>query len=564
MCLHRRRLAFALLGMALAAQSVCIGENGEQLDPLHRLPPDLPPLSAVQDAGTLSEACAGARGDRVVSVADLHGDFVGMLTLLQRLCLVREGVTSDPNTWTNLWVGGRATFIQLGDVNDRGHYGHIIWKFLWVLQDERKDGKVVLRLGNHESHPLTGHFFPRTRQDLCTYASNFSRCVGDPSAEQACLDGRPGRAAECYKWAWYGQGLEGGPDTMFGQVIARLKDGRMKVAHKEGRTLFVHAGWTLRTTESLKQTQHLKVESGDMLVNELNSLALRVLSMDNLGLAPFMFSADSESGMDKGSPTWTRRYQHEEGAVCVEALNVLKTLGASRMVKGHDIQTDGIAKVHCGGAVLLTDTSMSVGYTGSREQSNRNLMALETSIEGTDAWFIYPMRQAGQQRVDATWPRAEFNEASTKQYTCCVITVPGRIAAERFWVEVRDFEDFLGVYEAGDLGSDNEFIQRLKYMHYRQRCLDSSDMLPVDMISQASTIDTINRNADLSWGCDDSTEVLVDDDPIDAQQRNINDEGDADVGTQWTNHRLSILLDGGLGTDEDGDFLGFHPPPPLL
>jgi len=91
----------------------------------------------------LALALTGYPPTRVVAVADVHGAFSELVTILQRTSLL------DGN---RQWIGGTATLVQTGDVMDRGAKMRDCLDLLMELepQAEKAGGKLIPLLGNHE------------------------------------------------------------------------------------------------------------------------------------------------------------------------------------------------------------------------------------------------------------------------------------------------------------------------------------------------------------------------------------------------------------------------------
>ncbi len=89
--------------------------------------------------------------ERVVAVADLHGDFDRFAFILAhpQIGLVDEELH---------WIGGKAHLVQLGDVLDRGPRAKDILDLIRRLQGEAAaaGGAVHMILGNHEEMNITG------------------------------------------------------------------------------------------------------------------------------------------------------------------------------------------------------------------------------------------------------------------------------------------------------------------------------------------------------------------------------------------------------------------------
>jgi hypothetical protein len=106
-------------------------------------------FSVLSPAADIPYAWTGV--DRVVSVADLHGDydrFVFILTSPQ------VGVLDEDLHW----VAGKTHLVQLGDIMDRGPDAKKIFDLLIRLEEEAGvvGGMVHVLLGNHEEMNITG------------------------------------------------------------------------------------------------------------------------------------------------------------------------------------------------------------------------------------------------------------------------------------------------------------------------------------------------------------------------------------------------------------------------
>ena len=89
--------------------------------------------------------------DRVVAVADLHGDYERFVFILTHPQI--DLVDADLH-----WKGGRAHLVQLGDILDRGARAKDILDLLMRLEKEAAaaGGMVHTLLGNHEEMNITG------------------------------------------------------------------------------------------------------------------------------------------------------------------------------------------------------------------------------------------------------------------------------------------------------------------------------------------------------------------------------------------------------------------------
>jgi len=84
-----------------------------------------------------------------VAIGDVHGDFDDFCSILQRAGLIDE---------LRHWTGGKATFLQLGDLIDRGPKPREVLDLMVSLDEQsaKAGGRVVALLGNHEMMNLMG------------------------------------------------------------------------------------------------------------------------------------------------------------------------------------------------------------------------------------------------------------------------------------------------------------------------------------------------------------------------------------------------------------------------
>ena len=66
--------------------------------------------------------------ETVVVIADVHGDFDDFVAILQRTGLINK---------QNHWTGGKATFVQVGDLLDRGPKPREILDLMMALEKKR-------------------------------------------------------------------------------------------------------------------------------------------------------------------------------------------------------------------------------------------------------------------------------------------------------------------------------------------------------------------------------------------------------------------------------------------
>ena len=87
--------------------------------------------------------------DAVIAIGDVHGDFDDFVAILQHTGLIDK---------QNHWAGGKATFVQTGDLIDRGPKPREVMDLMMALEKEAPSsgGRVVSLLGNHEMMNIMG------------------------------------------------------------------------------------------------------------------------------------------------------------------------------------------------------------------------------------------------------------------------------------------------------------------------------------------------------------------------------------------------------------------------
>jgi hypothetical protein len=125
------------------------------------------PLLALAAALAGSPAIGAQAASRVVAVGDVHGALDAFVGILQAAGLVDAG---------RHWAGGAATFVQTGDVTDRGRDVRGALDLLMALEAEapKAGGRVLSALGNHEVMNLVGEYRDVTPEIFATFADGRS------------------------------------------------------------------------------------------------------------------------------------------------------------------------------------------------------------------------------------------------------------------------------------------------------------------------------------------------------------------------------------------------------
>lgn len=234
---------------------------------------------------------------RIVAIGDVHADPASLRVVLQK-----AGLTGEDGHWT----GGRATFVQTGDITDRGPDSHGVMVLLRQLQEEaaKSGGRVVPLLGNHEVMNVIGDLRYVSPEDYASYGGEESRKAAFSATGE---DGR-----------WL-RGLD---------AVARV-----------GRTIFLHGG--------------MDAKWAGFGTDGINAMVRAMMLVET---APRdVYAPDG--------PLWNRAYLLAEPPIaCPQLEKALTSLGADRMVVGHTTQDSGKIATRCGGRLYGIDTGISAYY----------------------------------------------------------------------------------------------------------------------------------------------------------------------------------------------------------
>jgi hypothetical protein len=249
---------------------------------------------------------ASQSASNIVSVSDLHGDYKRAVKILEAASLI------DPHT--GAWIGGNTTLVQTGDMVDRGAESIQLYRLFKRLAEEAEEqgGQVINLLGNHELMNIQGDFRYVNRHEM-----------------QAAGGQR--------KWQEMWE-----PDGEIGSQVRKFK-----AAVTVGPVLFVHAGLFPAFLDNNRSLED---------VNKDMSAAL-----DSNG---YPWESELQSIVENDGPLWTRFFTEDSPSVCSAVLQVLKQVGAQRMVVGHTIQPDSRVNPLCSGSLILADTAISRAYGG--------------------------------------------------------------------------------------------------------------------------------------------------------------------------------------------------------
>jgi hypothetical protein len=258
-----------------------------------------------------------ATAERIVAIGDLHGDIAAT-----RGALRLAGAIDDEDRW----IGGELVLVQTGDQLDRGDDEQQILDLFDRLRVEARaaGGAFHALLGNHELMNAKGDLRYVTDGGYADFEDAVSFDADDPELA----------AFEPHQRARMAALLPGRPYAM------RLAERSLIL--QLGQNVFVHGGVL---------PEH--IEYGIERINQETRAWLR----------GEIERPDILNG--SGSPQWTRLYSDEaDSSACSTLAEVLRRLGATRLVVGHTIQEGGIADA-CDGMVWCIDVAMAKHYGGT-------------------------------------------------------------------------------------------------------------------------------------------------------------------------------------------------------
>lgn len=337
-----------------------------------------------------------AQAGRIVAVGDVHGEIDGLTAILQEAELIDE---------TGHWIGGNATYMQMGDVFDRGARVREVLDFIMRLQREAKKagGRVECILGNHETMNLTGFFrdvnpdvyasfvdakSEKRRNKVWKAVKRYRTLTGeavDEAAEERW------KAENPLGWVEYVEALE--PKGHYGAWLRKRP-----VAVMIDDILFIHggvspaiAGWSVA---EINETVVRELRTFDRARSYLVSTGILPPTAGVVDVARAVYTilleADKEDSTDltrrhadqvrdvaeidnwlllspdgplwfRGAVTWDEAERGDEMAALLDGI------GAKSMVVGHTPDSEGRIRSRFDGRVFLIDTGMlSSYYEGGR------------------------------------------------------------------------------------------------------------------------------------------------------------------------------------------------------
>jgi hypothetical protein len=366
------------------------------LAPLHTAPP---------------AAAAAQQSRRLIAIGDVHGSAEGLAA-----ALARAGVIDAQQRW----IGGTATFVQTGDVMDRGPGVRAALDLLMALEPQAAaaGGRVHVLLGNHEVMNLIGDTRDATPEIFRSFADGESEARRERAFQAASRISSPERpdraewmAARPIGYVEYRDALK--PNGRYGRWLRS----KAVVAELDG-VVFMHGGVNVEFStgslddinrrvrreltawdEGVRWLEREKLVASASTIVEIVGAARAqlvqftahqkagTLTDDHIRAASLLLPLAEVGGsslLHPEGPLWFRGFStwtDEEGAPLMAAL--LRKFRAKRFVTGHTPQPAGRITRRFDGALFLIDT----GMLGGRFYPSGRASALE--IAGGAVKAIY-------------------------------------------------------------------------------------------------------------------------------------------------------------------------------
>ncbi|HVH55290.1 MAG TPA: metallophosphoesterase [Vicinamibacterales bacterium] len=308
-------------------------------------------LTVAPSASSLPSDAAtqNAAGPRIVAIGDVHGGLQNFTAILKRAGLIDD---------QQRWAGGKTTFVQTGDLCDRGAGMKAVLDLMMALEEQAKSagGRVHALLGNHEVMNMVGE----TRDGSAEIFASFG---GEDATREAF--GPRGRYG---KWLRSKGVITEVDDTVFmhAGVDPTFSDESLNAINQrvrreiaewdEGLKYLVDQKLVSASPRFLDAVEAARREQERLLSNanrnepDVQRTAAQLSPLANVG---------SSALFAPNGPLWFRGFAtwpDDEGDAKIAA--ILKKFKANRFVTGHTPQADGRINERFAGKLFLIDTGM--------------------------------------------------------------------------------------------------------------------------------------------------------------------------------------------------------------
>jgi hypothetical protein len=344
---------------------------------------------------------AGQAGATVIAIGDVHGAFDDFVAILQRTGLIDK---------QNHWAGGKATFVQVGDLLDRGPKPREVMDLMIALEKEalQAGGQVVSLMGNHEMMNIMGDLRYVTPVNYASFADGYSEKRQKAAYDEyvkwrdshRSLIAELSQPMEMTEAEWMARHPVGfieqreafSPQGEYGKWLR----GKSAVAEING-IIFLHGGISpdvakmkidaintqirseIKAFDTAKEyLQNEKLILPFFNLQEIASVLQAEISAERKSTVPAnderqakileFLKFNNWLSVKEDGPLWFRGYDRwtdEQGAP--QAGKILEAYQATHIVVGHTVQKGGRIRPRFGNEVFLIDTGMlSSYYPGGR------------------------------------------------------------------------------------------------------------------------------------------------------------------------------------------------------
>ena len=339
--------------------------------------------------------------ESLVAIGDVHGDFDDFVGILQRI-----GLTDKQNHW----AGGKTTFVQTGDLLDRGPKPREVMDLMMALEKEagQAGGRVVGLLGNHEMMNIMGDLRYVTPANYASFADGNSESRQKAAYQEYAkwrdshgpLLAELPQPMELTEAEWMARHPLGfveqreafGPKGSYGRWLrehaALAKVGSVvflhggihpDLAHLKLDTINAHIRDEIKAFDADKQElEDQKVILPFFTLQEMTAVVqAEVIAERKSRVSPDeqrqarivqFLGYQNWLSVRPDSPLWFRGYDQwtdEEGAAQIG--KILEAYDAAHIAVGHTVQKGGRIRPRFGDKVFLIDTGMlSSYYPGGR------------------------------------------------------------------------------------------------------------------------------------------------------------------------------------------------------
>jgi Calcineurin-like phosphoesterase len=383
----------------------------------------------------LAVVASAAPPSKIIAIGDVHGAFPQFVSILQRTGLIDQNLN---------WTGGQTTFVQVGDILDRGAESRKALDLMMKIegQAEQQHGKVIALLGNHEVMDMMGDLRYVSQGEYQAFATDQSEKVRDQKFEEykkfMANYGAPGSSGAVDRDKWMAEHPPGffelrdayGPGGRYGRWF-RGHDAVAEV----GDAIFLHAGLDpdlhYKSIAEINKRVHEEISRFDTLWETLSkekviwpymtleeaihqtleeyragqSGEITVNPIAQGNMVHFLRDFPHWSINSPTGPLWYRGLAEDpEGPLEGKLETMLANLKADYIVMGHTVVSRQAITVRFDHHAFLIDTGMNPAFFQGRpsalEIQNGSITALYANGE-QQALVSPPSGQAAPQAAHA-------------------------------------------------------------------------------------------------------------------------------------------------------------------